>query len=258
MANGGRLTIATRNVTFDADYVAARPYATPGEHAELTVADTGSGIDEDARQRIFEPFFTTKPQGQGTGLGLATVYGAVKQNHGSVEVESELGVGTTFRIFFPASREELHVSSTAATTSELPPGSETILLVEDDEIARRTALKILSRLGYRVLEAEHGAHALELETSFDGAIDLMVSDLVMPGLGGRELAEKMLARRPSLKVLFTSGYSAESVVRAGAALVDSPFIGKPFTPQNLAVTCRRVLDGDPVAGDRGGQPDRES
>ena len=205
--DGGRIAIATQNVEFA---TALHPDIQPGSYVMVTVTDTGHGMDEATKSRAFEPFFTTKEQGKGTGLGLAMVYGFVKQSNGHVDVVSEVGRGTTFRLYLP--RADTHSPTTRAAQSEIsiPTGTETVLLVEDDDAVRRLSRTILESCGYTVLEASDGEQGLAVARRA-AEIDLLVTDLVMPRMGGRQLADLLLAIRPKLRVLFVSGYSAEAV-----------------------------------------------
>ena len=212
----------------------------PGRYVVLQVTDTGSGMDAMTLARIFEPFFTTKARGRGTGLGLATVYGIVRQSGGHVTVESAPGAGTTFRMYLPQVEEAL----TVAAPSQPPAataGSGTILLVEDERMVRVLARKVLEQAGYRVLVAEGGAEALELARGHSGVIDLLVTDVVMPEMSGREVVRRLLQERPAVRVLYMSGYSDEAVAQHGVLDVGTAFIAKPFTPTTLAAKVREVL-----------------
>jgi signal transduction histidine kinase/ActR/RegA family two-component response regulator len=265
MPNGGVLTIETDEAFLDAAYAAAHSGVTPGRYVLLSVADTGSGMDEETRQRIFEPFFTTKGQGKGTGLGLATVYGIVQQSGGHVQVESEIGFGTVFRIYFPVAAEEaaaprrgahrltpLSVESTPATRSRAlgiddalrsEPG-ETVLLVEDGEALREVLHRVLDELGYRILVASDGEQALAVSGEHDGPIHILVTDVVMPNMGGRELALELWKSRPETRVLFMSGYTEDTILHQGLRRSTVGFIGKPFRPDFLASKVREMLDTD--------------
>jgi two-component system cell cycle sensor histidine kinase/response regulator CckA len=243
MPEGGRLTIETANVELGEIYARRHIGARPGSYVMLAVSDTGCGMDREVQAQIFEPFFTTKEPGKGTGLGLAVIYGIVNQSGGDVEVESDLGRGTTFRIYLP--RVE------AAARPVPPPaagdaagGSETILLAEDEPGVRGLLRAILEMNGYRVLEATNGIDALALLEQHTGPVHLLIADRVMPGLGGRELAERIAARYPEMKVLYISGYAGPEVVRSGLLETDATFLQKPFTPEQLARTVRQVLDGE--------------
>jgi two-component system cell cycle sensor histidine kinase/response regulator CckA len=245
MPHGGRLTLATRQVRIDADFVASHRGAKEGPHVLLSVTDTGEGMSPEVRDRLFEPFFTTKEYGRGTGLGLATVYGIVKQSDGYIWVTSEVGQGTTFDIYLPVSPEHADVSMPAPTPPVAPGGTETILVVDDQPEVRSISCEILRRYGYRVLQAAGPAEALSLVSAPDApAIDLLFTDVVMPEMSGRELARRLQALRPNLRVIYTSGYSnvgigERHVVTSGIAL-----LVKPFTAQALVSKVREVLSAE--------------
>ncbi|MGC4113904.1 MAG: ATP-binding protein [Myxococcales bacterium] len=215
-----------------------------GSHVLLEVSDTGCGMDEAVRARIFEPFFTTKADGQGTGLGLSTVFGIVQQHGGHIEVESNPGEGTTFRLFLPASQESVPMdtpkSERAATESR--GGSETILLVEDNEMVRRTTAKILELNGYRVLAAAGGEAALAISQAEPGTIDLVLTDVIMPGLNGKALYQQLRAARPGVRAVFMSGHDWNVVAQGGVLEDDVVFLQKPFMPEALARKVREALD----------------
>jgi PAS domain S-box-containing protein len=227
MPTGGQLSIETRNE--DARVV-------------LTVRDSGQGMDEPTRARLFEPFFTTKEVGKGTGLGLATVYGIVQQSGGRIEVDSALGAGAAFRIELPRVEDVPCAAAAPADNSPALQQGETILLVEDEEMLRKLARIVLRKHGYTVLEASHGADALAICHSHEGAIDLLITDVVMPILAGRDLADRVALLRPGIKVLFMSGYTEDAVVRNGVFADNVPFLHKPFTPSRLASKVREVFD----------------
>ncbi|HWP34368.1 MAG TPA: ATP-binding protein, partial [Thermodesulfobacteriota bacterium] len=214
----------------------------PGRYVLLAVSDTGCGMDAETRARIFEPFFTTKAPGQGTGLGLSTVYGIVAQSGGHIWVYSEPGRGATFKIYFPRVDEPAEEPPTAAQPAEAPGGRETVLLLEDDERVRRLACEVLTRKGYTVLEARSGDEALALASSHPGPIALLLTDVVMPGLRGREVAARLAPLRPEMKVLYMSGYPDAAIVRHGVLEPGIAFLPKPFTPDLLARRVREVLD----------------
>ncbi len=243
MPEGGRLTIETANVELDSAYVASHTDAQLGPHVMLAVSDTGIGMDAATRARLFEPFFTTKEPGQGTGLGLATTYGIVKQSGGNIWVNSEPGRGTTFKVYLP--RVEADGSISPAIYGRVPEtpvgGTEVVLLVEDDAEVRALAETILTRHGYTVLSAPDGRTALEVAAAAD-AIALLVTDVMMPGLRGPELAERLVALRPRLRVLYISGYAAEAVENHDFLPQGEHHLEKPFTPDALARIVRAILD----------------
>lgn len=244
MPNGGPLVIETRLIHVSRDYVARNPEAAVGDFVCLSVRDEGIGIEPDKLTRLFEPFFTTKEVGKGTGLGLATVYGIVKQHSGWVEVESQVGKGTTFRIFLPASSKQVADASSSEESDVQPVrgGKETVLLVEDEPTVLNLARGILSSYGYKVLEAESGVEALRLWEEHE-AIDLLLTDIVMPeGMSGIDLATRLRAEKPGLKVVYTSGYSADVAGRDFGLLEGMTFLQKPYHPQALAQKVRETLD----------------
>jgi nitrogen-specific signal transduction histidine kinase/CheY-like chemotaxis protein len=243
MDGRGSLTISTENLVVGEDQPDNLPGVRmpPGRYVRLSVSDSGQGMDPATRARIFEPFFTTKRAGKGSGLGLATVYGIVKQSGGYIWVSSEVGQGTTFRIYLP---------EFTGPIAELPPppapvsprGAETILIVEDEPAVRRMASRALRSQGYAVLEAANGAEALELLARATGAVDLVLSDVVMPILNGRELSERLAVDRPEIRVLFMSGYTDDDIVRRGLLQPGAPFLQKPFVAADLSRKVRDVLD----------------
>ena len=242
MPQGGKLTFETGNVFLDEDYARQHVNVLPGAYIKLGVSDNGSGMDAETQLRIFEPFFSTKEIGKGTGLGLATVYGIVKQSGGNITVYSEAGVGTTFKIYLPRVIDKSEVVEAGEPTVELPTGTETILLVEDEEMVRALTRQILEMCGYTVLEAENGREALTLCESHVGRIDLLMTDVVMPEMGGRELAETILRSCPQMQVLFASGYTDDAVVRHGVIDASTNFIQKPYGTDELAQKVRGILD----------------
>ena len=248
MPKGGKLVITTSAVDIDAGYVRHRPDARAGKTLCLAVTDNGSGMDRKTLERIFEPFFSTKEVGKGTGLGLATVYGIVKQHKGWIEVKSELGVGTTFEIYLPAAATTQVAAPETAAEAPQPArgGSESILLVEDEPILREWVKEILTGNGYRIVEAGNGVEALKVWDEQAGKLDLLLTDMVMPeGLTGRDLARQLRSRQPLLKVIYTSGYSAE-IMGNDAELRDEPFLAKPYAAPQLVKLVRDCLDAKPV------------
>jgi two-component system cell cycle sensor histidine kinase/response regulator CckA len=239
MPEGGSLTIATRNVDFDAAYVQAHPGAVSGPYASMIVTDTGTGMSPDVQARAFEPFFTTKGVGRGSGLGLAVVHGIAEQSGARIELESQVGEGTTFTIHFPAVAEP--VAARTPVRADSLRGSGTILLVEDEDGVRKLARMILERHGYEVLEAANGEEALRLLERHGGPLDLVVTDVVMPGLDGGDVAAAVKRRFPAVKVLFLSGYTSDAVVRHGILHHEVAFLQKPFSATSLATKVRDVL-----------------
>jgi CheY-like chemotaxis protein len=213
----------------------------------VAITDTGSGMDGETQARLFEPFFTTKSVGKGTGLGLATVYGIVKQSEGFIWVYSEIDRGTTFKIYLPAGQEEAAQRPAPIQATTLG-GTETILLVEDSETVRDLAQQVLRRYGYRVLAARDGHAALEQIRQTPEGIDLLLTDMVMPGMGGGELGRRAAEVVPGIRILYTSGYTDDAIVRIGALKAGLPYLQKPFTSRELARKVREVLDSEPDAG----------
>jgi CheY-like chemotaxis protein len=246
MPQGGRLTIETGNVYLDQKYSVKHPTVGAGHYAMLSISDNGCGMDEETRSHIFEPFFTTKEVGKGTGLGLSTVYGIVKQSGGNIWVYSELGRGTVFKIYFPRVDEVDEDEYFGNYYRSAPRGHETILLVEDEAVVRDLSKEILEEYGYEVIAAANGVEGLRLCQEFQGPIDLVITDVIMPKMSGRELAESISSIRPSARVLYMSGFTDDAIIRHGILDEDVPFIQKPFSPDSLALKTREVLD-QPVA-----------
>ena len=244
MPDGGRLDVTTREVTLGEEATRVNPEARAGRFACLTVADTGAGISEENLTKLFEPFFTTKEIGKGLGLGLPTVYGIVKQHDGWIEVSSELGRGTTIRVYLPIADEEAESTRSGPEGELSTSGRETILVVEDETPLRRVVQMILERRGYRVLSAVDGLQAVKVWSEHQREIDLLLTDLVMPlGVSGMELARRLRRDRPDLKVLFTSGYSADTSAREELASPHSAFLQKPYVARLLERAVRALLDG---------------
>jgi len=242
MPGGGRLTLQTSNATVEAGHAAMHAGISPGAYVVLSVSDTGVGMDEKTRAQIFEPFFTTKEKDKGTGLGLSMVYGSVRQTGGHVWVVSEPGLGSTFKIYLPAAAGRAGAPPEPAAPAAVPGGKETVLLVEDEGGVREMARAILEKGGYRVLDAANAGEALLLAEAHPGRIDLVLTDVVMPRVSGRELAERLLKAHPDLRVLYMSGYTPETVSQPGGLEEDYPFIEKPFSPRALLARVREVLD----------------
>ena len=248
MPQGGRLVLRTANVTVGPEQGEAHPVGMPGDYVVLTVADTGQGMTPDVQAHIFEPFFTTKETGKGTGLGLSTVYGIVTQCGGRITVETAPGAGSEFRIFLPRSEAPLETDDHSAPRAAMPSGSETILVAEDNEAVRQLTRLTLQAAGYRVLAADDGERAIAAAREHPGPIDLLLTDVVMPGMDGRDLARALVGERPNLRVLFMSGYAAGDTTQDGAAAFMPNFLQKPFTPSRIATKVREVLDRDRPAG----------
>lgn len=243
MPRGGTLSLETRPCVVEDGATASRPDGLrPGRYALLSVRDTGCGMDQEVLEHLFEPFYTTKEPGHGTGMGLSIVYGIVQQNHGSIDVESGAGRGTSFRVYLPRVEEAVDAPACPATEGQ-PRGSETVLLVEDDGAVRRLAADCLQHLGYTVIEATGGQDAIDVVGRHAAPVDLLLTDTVMPGLNGREVADRLTALRPGLKVLFMSGYTDDTVLRHGVETSALAFLHKPFTCADLARAVRGVLDG---------------
>jgi CheY-like chemotaxis protein len=242
MPQGGKLTLETSNVDLSEGYAADHYPARPGPYVMIAVTDTGTGMSDETQAHMFEPFFTTKEKGKGTGLGLATVYGIIKQSGGFIWVYSELGHGTTFKIYLPRVQESADVAKVAAARPRAARGSETVLLAEDEAPVRAVARQVLERHGYTVLEAPSAEAALDIATRYSGAIHLLLTDVIMPGLSGRELATRLADLRPEARVIFMSGYTDDAVTRHGVLEPGLAYLQKPFTPDTLGRKVREVLD----------------
>ncbi|MGA2466951.1 MAG: ATP-binding protein [Thermodesulfobacteriota bacterium] len=244
MPNGGKLTIETANMELDEFYARSHVDVKPGHYVMFSVSDTGVGMTPEVRERIFEPFFTTKEKGKGTGLGLSTSYGIVKQSEGDIWVYSVQGKGNTFKIYLPRVNEPLEEIRKEVLKEELPRGNETILIVEDEEEVRKLAGKTLERQGYRILEASQGDDALRISERHGGPIDLILVDVIMPGMSCSELAKHLKSPHPKMKVVYMSGYTDNAIVRHGVLEKGVNYIQKPFTMEGLARKVREVLDKD--------------
>ncbi len=242
MPLGGQITIETANVALDAGYAHRHPDVAPGEYVMLRVTDTGTGIDPAIQAHIFDPFFTTKEPGKGTGLGLSTVYGIVKQSGGDVSVESKVGEGTTFRVYLPRLSEAMEPAAPAAQTFSMSRGTETVLLVEDQTGVRELARDILVLQGYTVLECADGSEALERSANYSAPIHLLLTDVVMPGMAGPELAQRILQMRRGIKVLYMTGYAEDALGRGRTVDREARLLQKPFTPQALTSEVRAALN----------------
>jgi two-component system, cell cycle sensor histidine kinase and response regulator CckA len=242
MPNGGQIAIESRNARMDDAYLSRHAAGAPGPYVVLAVTDTGVGMDRATQARIFEPFFTTKAAGRGTGLGLATVYGIVKQSGGFIWVYSEQGRGSSFKVYFPRV-DDMPVRREAHAAISNIGGDETILLVEDDDDLRRVTRRILQNRGYTILEARHGGDALLLCERYTGEIDMLLTDIVMPQMNGRDLSHRIRGLRPDMSVVYMSGYPDGAAVEQGLIDVDARFLAKPFTPHELLDCIRMVLDG---------------
>jgi len=241
MPSGGKLTIETSNVDVDGEYAGLHPAKLPGPHVMLAVTDTGCGMDAKTRDRIFEPFFTTKEFGKGTGLGLSTVYGIVKQSGGSVWVYSEVGIGTTFKIYLPCVSVVPEIASLGDKAEKIEGGSQTILIVEDEAALLQVTHQSLEAVGYLILAAQNPAEAIRISESHMGPIHLMVTDVVMPGMNGAQLASHLSSPRPEMKVLYVSGYTDDTIVRHGVLEPGLAFLQKPFSPKTLARKVGEIL-----------------
>ncbi|MBZ5623603.1 MAG: PAS domain S-box protein [Acidobacteriia bacterium] len=241
MPTGGKITIETANVHLDETYTRTHLGVHPGEFVMIAVSDTGHGMDSETRRHIFEPFFTTKGPGKGTGLGLATVYGMVKQSGGDIWVYSELGKGSTFKLYFPRVSDPLSESAGSDLEQARTNGSETVLVVEDEKAVRELTLKMMRQLGYTVLAAASGAEAIEISRSHPGQIALLLTDVVMPNMSGRQVADSLAGTRPGMKVLYLSGYTEDTVIHHGVLDDGVDFLPKPFSREVLARKVRDIL-----------------
>jgi CheY-like chemotaxis protein len=241
MPSGGKLTLETANVYLDEDYARGHTYVTPGHYVMLAVTDNGQGMDAETQAHVFEPFFTTKELGRGTGLGLSTAYGIVKQSGGHIGVYSEVGQGTTFKVYLPRVQEAVTAVSEAKPIARDLHGSETILVVEDEDMLREIIGRSLKNYGYTVLEARHGGEALLLCERHPEPIHLMLTDVVMPNMNGRELADRLAPLRPDMKVLYMSGYTDNAIVHHGVLEADIFFVQKPFRTKKLIEKIREIL-----------------
>ena len=245
MPNGGKLVIATNNVTLDENSARTRTGATPGDYVLLSVSDTGTGMTDEVKARLFEAFFTTKPKGKGTGLGLATCQTIAQQSGGHIGVESEIGKGTTFRIYLPQVKQPLAVEARPIQTGPLPRGSETLLVVEDEPSVRHLARGVLEAQGYKVLSASNGQEALHVAREHKGSpIRLVVTDVIMPLMSGKVMAEWLKTTYPGLSILFTSGYTDDAIAQHGVLKPGVAFLPKPYTPAALARKVREILDAE--------------
>ena len=242
MPNGGKIMATTGNVTLDETRPEAVPGLHPGNYVLLAIADTGTGMTAEVKAHLFEPFFTTKAPGKGTGLGLATCFGIVKQSSGHIEVESELGKGTTFKLYFPQVEDAVVPPRDGNLATPVSGGTETVLLVEDEAIVRELAVATLREMGYNVIEAGNGEEGLRVAQRYSGQIDLVLTDVVMPVMGGKEMAGALRGSHPDTKILFTSGYSEEVIGRLGVLRPGIEFLQKPYMADTLARRVREVLD----------------
>ena len=242
MPQGGKIVIETTNLELDEAYAHQHVSVSPGRYVMLAVSDQGSGMNTETLRHIFEPFYTTKRHEEGTGLGLSTVYGVVKQNRGNIWVYSEVGRGTTFKVYVPQVNQVVDARKTEAVSTAVARGTETVLLAEDEELVRKFVRSILEKSGYTVLEAHHGSEALRVALQHPGPIHLLLTDMVMPLMDGKLLAQRMVGLRPGIRVLYMSGYSENAVVHYGVLESGTAFIEKPFTVETLARKVRDVLD----------------
>jgi len=242
MPNGGKLTLETANVELDQSYVSRHPGSRVGTYVMLAVSDTGVGMDAETQSHLFEPFFTTKEQGKGTGLGLSTVYGIVKQSGGTIWVYSEVGKGATFKVYLPRVHDAAEPARPTPGPSGPRGGGETILVVEDADAVRKIMEHLLRRAGYTPLVAASAEEAFQVIAAYPGPVHLVVTDIVLPGVSGPELAHRIRGQRPGIRVLFTSGYTDRGVVENGYLPSGVAFLQKPFTAQSLSLKVREVLE----------------
>jgi CheY-like chemotaxis protein len=242
MPQGGKLIIETKNIILDEEYARTHITVIPGPFVMLAVSDSGTGMDPQTQSRMFEPFFTTKEVGKGTGLGLSTVYGIVKQSNGNIWVYSEVGLGTTFKIYLPRTDESLQVYKRDSGAEEFLRGTETVLLAEDEEVVRKLACQVLRLYGYQVLEAADGNEALLICESHPAPIHLLITDVIMPAMSGRSLAARVTELRPDMQVLYMSGYTDNAIVHHGVLDEGTNFIQKPFSTDVFAIRVREVLN----------------
>ena len=247
MPSGGNLSIGVSEAHIDAEYCQHNPDARPGAYVCIAVTDTGCGMSQEIMTRIFEPFFTTKESGKGTGLGLATVYGIVKQSAGYLTVYSEVGHGTTFKVYLPLTEEVVQAQELEPLNEIVPGGSEIILLVEDEESLREVTKNYLSDKGYTVLVAGHAEEAIAAAGASRGPIDLLLTDVILPGSSGVQLAQRLSAGNPGMRILYMSGYTADTIVHHGGHDPNFAFLSKPFALATLARKIRAVLDVEPSA-----------
>jgi two-component system cell cycle sensor histidine kinase/response regulator CckA len=245
MPSGGTLRIETSNIDIDEAYVALHSGASRGRHVMVAISDTGVGMNQEVQAHLFEPFYTTKERGKGTGLGLATVYGIVKRSEGFIAVDSEVGRGSTFKIYLPQS-SQLRATKAVEPALVSLKGTETILLVDDQAQVRRIAREVLTRHGYTVLEASGGSEALDLIGGYADPVQLLLTDIVMPRMSGRELARELVERRPTIRILYMSGYTDGTLGDDGVLAPGVAFIQKPYTPKDLLQKVRHVLDATHV------------
>jgi len=243
MPSGGQLAITTGNVTLDEDYARRHPEVVPGDYVMLSVSDTGIGMTDEVKAHLFEAFFTTKPKGKGTGLGLATCQTIVKQSGGHIDADSQLGKGTTFKIYFPRVDQPVEVTARPVQNGPLPRGTETLLVVEDEPSVCHLANNVLKNQGYTVLQAMNGQEALRVAREHKGPpIRLVITDVIMPQMGGKVMAEWLKSSHPDLKILFTSGYTDDTIVQYGVLDPGVAFLSKPYTPASLTRKVRELLD----------------